>query len=246
MLRSAYTAILVYLCVLKGSISGNGDCIAIDREACVLCGACVRSCLTGALSFVGKEVTVEETMEELLSDRIFYETSGGGITISGGEPLVQADFCRSILEECRKEKIHTAVESNMTVDWKTIFCIAHYVDLWMCDLKMFDTGKHRSWTGAGNERIIDNISRLAKTGAEMIVRTPVIPGVNDSVEEIRTICSMLRELGGNIRYELLGFHSLGFDKFDNLGMENPIRTMKDYDRSGLQKLKDIVKEYNLE
>lgn len=227
-------------------IIGTDDGISVDRKKCDLCGECVDRCLTDALSFVGRDVTVAELMEELLSDRIFYETSGGGITVSGGEPLIQADFCLELLKACRKEKIHTAVESNMTADWKTIAEIADYADLWMCDLKMYDSGKHRMWTGVGNERIVENISRLAETGAEMIVRTPVIPEVNDSPEEIRKICTLLKSLGGNVRYELLGFHSLGFGKFENLGMKNPIPSMKDYGKSGLQKLKDIVKEYNLD
>ena len=220
--------------------SGEGS-LELDRKSCILCGDCVENCPGDALSIVGREITAGDAAAELLSDKVFFETAGGGVTISGGEPLLQAEFCREVLEICKNEDVHTAIESNLTGDWQVISGMSDFVDLWMCDLKVFDSDKHKYWTGAGNERIMDNLARLAKTGAEMIVRTPVIPGVNDNEYEIKNICGFLKKIGGNVRYELLKFHNLGFGKFDNPGMTNEMDASAHLEDSTFEQLNEIVK-----
>ena len=216
-----------------------------DRDRCVLCGKCVENCPGEALSVVGRELSVEEAASELTADRPFYDTTGGGVTLSGGEPLLQPDFCRELLKICRNENIHTAIETNLSVDWQVISSIVSYVDLWMCDLKIHDTGKHKAWTGQGNETIMENFIKLSGTGARMTVRTPVIPGVNDTEEDIRQICDFLSGIHGNITYELLPFHTLGFEKFANLGMRNPMKGTGDLDPAVLERLKKIPAIYGL-
>lgn len=223
----------------------SGGRLEISRRKCTLCGKCIQGCRGEALSVVGMDMSAGELFEAINEDRIFYETSGGGVTFSGGEPLLQADFVGEVLGMCRKSGIHTAVESNLNAGWDKVEQLASSTDLWMCDFKIHDSAKHREWTGCGNGLIADNIKRLAATGADLIVRTPVIPGVNDSAEEIGFICEFLSRLGGHVRYELLGFHSLGFCKFENLGMDNPLPSMKDLPQEKLESLKNIVETYKL-
>ncbi len=225
----------------QNAISSIENRIKINHQACNTCGKCCEKCPSEALSAIGREVTADSLTEELEKDRVFYETSSGGITISGGEPFMQADFVIELLEQCQKEGLHTAIETNMSMPWESIFPALSHTDLWMCDLKVFDSDKHKYWTGAGNERIMDNLARLAKTGAEMIVRTPVIPGVNDNEYEIKNICGFLKKIGGNVRYELLKFHNLGFGKFDNLGMTNEMDASAHLEDSTFEQLNEIVK-----
>lgn len=221
---------------VAGKCIGCGSCIAVcearalrfaekvmvDRSHCTQCGRCVEVCVTGAMSWVGRQIEAEEAVRELLLDRTFFEESGGGVTLSGGEPLLQADFAEEVLRGCLAEGVHTAVESNLTEPWPTIERFLPLVRLWMCDLKVADSAKHRRWTGLGNERIVENLHRLAATGTPLIVRTPVVPGVNDTPEAVEALCRVVAGLNGRVAYELLGFHSLGFGKFDDLGMDNPL------------------------
>lgn len=222
--------------------SGEGP-LELDRESCILCGDCVENCPGEALSIVGRELTAEDAAAELLSDKVFFETAGGGVTISGGEPLMQAEFCREVLEICKNEDVHTAIETNLTGSRQVISGLSDYVDLWMCDLKIYDSAKHKEWTGAGNEIIKENIARLAMSGAALTVRTPVIPGVNDDENEIGKICGFLSSVHGNIVYELLPFHTLGFEKYGNLGMRNPMNGTRDLDIAVLERLKRIPEQY---
>ena len=228
----------------EGAISVRDMKIHIDRKNCSDCGICERNCPSGAISVVGKEITAGEAFAEMEEDRIFYETSGGGITISGGEPFMQAGFVIELLKLCKENGLHTAVETNLSFPWQTIAKALPYADLWMCDLKCHDSGNHRLWTGSGNEIIKENISRLLESGANVLVRTPVIPGVNDNPEEIRKICTFLKGLGGNPGYELLPFHNLGFGKFCNLGMENLMDRSASLDTVRFESLKAILKEYD--
>lgn len=222
-----------------------GEKLVIDRERCNLCGQCVAECPSGALSRIGREITAEEAVCELLADKTFFRTSGGGVTLSGGEPLLQAGFAREILRGCLAEGVHTAVESNLTETWGVIEPFLPLVKLWMCDLKLADPALHRRWTGQDNGRIIDNLRKLADKNVPIIVRTPVVPGVNDTHEAIGSLCRIVSALGGNVAYELLGFHPLGFGKFDDLGMTNPMVGTGALDSSVLAELKKIPQYYGI-
>lgn len=229
----------------SGALVSATNGIVILRDRCTLCGRCVEVCMTGALSWVGREVTVAEAVDGLLLDRIFFETSGGGITLSGGEPLLQAEFARSVLRGCLDAGIHTAVESNLTEEWNLIEGFLPLVKLWMCDLKIADSDQHRHWTGHGNGRIIANLHRLAAEGVPLIVRTPVVPGVNDSMEAIEALCRIVADLGGHVAFELLGFHPLGFGKFVDLGMENPLAGTAALDPELFARLRTIPARYGI-
>lgn len=197
-----------------------------DRKRCVVCGACVETCYAGGLQLVGKQVTAAEVVAEALRDRDFYETSGGGVTLSGGEPLLQPAFTFAVLSALRTEEIHTALETTTHCSWETLEAALPLTNLFMVDLKHLDPAKHRAATGVSNERILANTRHLAQTGATIAFRTPVVPGVNDTEEEIAAIAAYVRELGGlradcgaGLSLELLKFHQLAADKYTSLGVE---------------------------
>ena len=222
-----------------------GHKVVIDRERCTYCGKCIDACTTNAMMWIGREIDSKEAIDKLLLDRCFYKNSGGGITLSGGEPLLQAEFSREVLLGCMNEGIHTAIETNLTTPWNIIQSLLPLVCLWMCDLKIANSEKHRYWTGIGNKRIIENLKRLATEGSNIIVRTPIIPGVNDTEKDVDALCKIIAELEGNVAYELLSFHALGFEKFENLGMINPMKGKTSLNPEILSHLKQIPNRFGI-
>ena len=172
---------------------------------------------------VGREITAAEATAEALRDRTFYETSGGGVTLSGGEPLMQPTFAHAVLTACKDAGIHTAVETCAQVSWKALEDVLPVTDLFMIDLKHMDPERHRAATGSSNQRILENVSRLADTGKPIIFRVPVVPRVNDTPDEISDIACFVADLAvrapGKIRLELLPFHRLAADKYRSLGLD---------------------------
>ena len=191
----------------------------LRRDRCAACGACTEICYAGALVLVGREMTAEEVLAEVLPDRSYYRNSGGGVTLSGGEPLAQADFCQEVLTRCRAEGIHTAVETNLAWPADRITGLLDALDLVMADLKLISPAAHERWTGAPNEQILANARRLAGEPVDLIVRTPVVPGVNDTPEEIGRIADVIRGFENLLYYELLPYHPLGAGKYESFGMD---------------------------
>lgn len=187
------------------------------------CTNCQDYCFTEALTVVGRSMTVDEVMNEVNQDRAFYENSGGGITLTGGEPVLQTAFARSLLSRCKEEGIHTALETAGNYPWSLLQALLPYTDMVMMDIKHHDSRKHRAVTGVSNRRILENARYLAKTNIPILFRTPVVPTVNDSKDDLRTIARFVRELmdsranSAPIRYELLKFHKLAGDKYRSLG-----------------------------
>jgi pyruvate formate lyase activating enzyme len=186
------------------------------RQVCVACGTCVDTCYAEALVLVGERKTVDEVVDVVLRDRPFYETSDGGVTLSGGEPLLQPDFARAILECCKEQGLHTAIETALHFPWERVAAILPVTDLVMLDVKLMDPETHRLCTGVSNERILDNARRLGQTDLPLIVRTPVVPGVNDDEDEIAAIAAFAAELPKLLYYELLPFHPMAQSKYDSL------------------------------
>lgn len=166
---------------------------------------------------VGRDVTVDDLMPEILSDKPYYRRSGGGVTLSGGEVLCQADFARELLKACQQEGLHTAVESAASSAFSEIEKILPYLDLYLMDIKHMDSQKHKEYTGVGNERILENAKKIAASGVELIIRTPVIPGFNDTAEDILAISRFASSLPGVREHHLLPYHRLGSDKYAGLG-----------------------------
>jgi pyruvate formate lyase activating enzyme len=217
--------------------------IKIERERCTLCGQCVKTCFSGALTMIGEQVEAGEIVRRVEQDKIFYEESGGGITLSGGEPLMQLNFTKKILSLCKAKHIHTAIESNLMAQSEAIDALLPLVDLWMCDIKTTDSEIHKKYTGMPNERIIANLKYIVKKKATVIVRTPIVPGFNDSEECIESICELIRDWP--ITYELLEFHTLGFSKFSHLGLTNLCSEVEPLTPHRFSALKNIPKKYNI-
>lgn len=166
---------------------------------------------------IGRDVTVEEVMEEVLKDYRYYERSGGGITLSGGETLCQPEFAAALLGECKEAGLHTAIESTACAPYEAIEKILPYLDLYLMDIKHRNSDKHREFTGKSNELILKNAKRLAKDAKELVIRVPVIPGFNHTPEEIRAIAEFAASLPKVKELHLLPYHRLGQDKYNGLG-----------------------------
>lgn len=229
------------------------------RDRCDLTGACVQTCNPRALQLEGRLMTVGQVMEEVLPDKPFYESSGGGVTLSGGEPALSTDFAREILKECRSNQIHTAVETCGEAPWKSIESLLPFTDLVMMDLKHISRAKHEAATGQANERILDNARRLAMTDMPLLFRTPVVPSVNDTDDEIGQIASFvcglidLRKTArkdnngpADIKYELLAFHKLATDKYTSLGLEYKAAAITPPSKEKMAVLLESVKRHGLD
>ena len=166
---------------------------------------------------VGKDVTVADIMPEILADLPYYRRSGGGVTLSGGEVLAQADFAAELLKACKEAGLHTAIESTANAPYSDIEKLLPYLDLYLMDIKHMDSDKHKEYTGASNERILENAKKIATSGVELIIRTPVVPSFNDSDKDIKAIADFARSLGAVREYHLLPYHRLGTDKYSGLG-----------------------------
>ena len=202
----------------------EGVVCSIRRDVEAEWRACVRACPTDALKTWGEVLDVDQVMEVVEKDRRYYETSGGGITISGGEPLVQADFAAAILRRCRQAGIHTCLESTLYASWEALEPVLDLSDLLICDVKCIDAEKHARFTGVGNEAILDNLARATRKTDQVIVRVPVIPGFNDTLEDARAIGQFLVDgLQGAIReVQLLEFMHLGEEKCRSLERPYPL------------------------
>lgn len=191
------------------------------RELCRGCGKCAEVCYAEALVITGKWMTVQEIIDEVKKDNPFYESSGGGVTLSGGEPLLQAKFIKTLLEECKKRELHTAMDTAGNVPWEAFEMVLPFVDLFLYDLKVANEYKHTEVTGASNVRIISNLKKLVDKGKDIWIRVPVIPRVNDTLREMEKIALLIKDLDSdNIKLvELLPFHRLGESKYESLGLE---------------------------
>lgn len=193
-----------------------------DRNKCVNCGACAEICFAHALEMSGQSMSVESVMSEILQDIDYYRNSKGGVTLSGGEVTLQAEFAHSLLENCKSQGIHTAIESNLLVSWEKITSVLEFTDLLMFDIKHINSNQHQKWTGARNETILENARKVVKLGIPLIVRTPIIPGVNDDVESIAEISQFVSQLPNLLYYELLPYNPLAESKYDRLEREYPM------------------------
>lgn len=171
----------------------------------------------GKIKTVGRDVTVSELMDEILADMPYYRRSGGGVTLSGGEMLAQHKFARDLLRACKEAGLHTAVESTAYAPFDKIEELLPYIDLYLMDIKHMDSKKHKEYTGVENHLILENARKIAESGVQLIIRTPVIPGFNDTREEIKAISEFAKTLPGVCEHHLLPYHRLGQDKYAGLG-----------------------------
>ncbi len=230
-----------------------------NRERCDGTGACAASCYSGALQMEGRHMNIAEVIDEVIVDRPFYESSGGGVTLSGGEPTFDSAFALALLRACKEQGLHTAVETCGECPSESLASLLPVTDLFMMDIKAISQETHRHATGKGNSRILANARMLAATGVPIVFRTPVVRGVNDTKEEISRIATFVRELaslrdlrGGNgsapgkIRYELLTFHRLASDKYRSLGRPNRAASLDWLSGGEMQTLLRVAKSAGLD
>ena len=187
-------------------------------EKCIGCGRCEEGCFSGARVLCGREMSVEDVFAQIEQDRPYYGDEGG-VTLSGGEPLCQAQFALELIERCRSAGVGCAMESNLSVGWEVAQPVVERLSLLMADLKLWDEAAHRQYTGLDNRLARENLLRAQATGVPLVLRTPVVPGVNATGEEIGQIAAFARGLSNLRYYELLSYHPLGLDKARALGCE---------------------------
>ena len=200
-------------------ITETADGIASDPVKCDLCQTCADHCPSEAVEFVGRKVTVGEAMRQIEKDIAFYDESGGGITLSGGEPLMQPEFLLQLLDACADLDLHRTVDTTGYADSELLLQVAQKTDLFLYDLKLMDAARHRDFTGVSNEGILHNLKLLAQNEARIQVRVPIIPGINTDAENIDRTAAFVSALPGVEKIAILPFHNSARGKYGRLGMD---------------------------
>lgn len=222
----------------RDKCKGCGKCREIcQSENCTLCGKCTFYCPVDARRVCGKEYTVDEVFAEIIKDKAYYDNSGGGVTFSGGECMLQIDFLTEILKKCKENDIHTAVDTAGYIPFEHFQKILPYTDLFLYDIKIFDSEKHKKYVGVGNELILENLKRLFREKAKIIIRIPVIADINDSIEEMQQIKEFIKLSGDPQKIELLPYHAMGEGKHSAIGKES--QSFKAPDTEKLKNLREI-------
>jgi pyruvate formate lyase activating enzyme len=228
-----------------GAISWDADGPVTDRTKCALCGSCVTTCYSGARELVGQEMTVARVMADIERDIAFYDESGGGVTISGGEPLLQQDFLLALLRVCKEKEIHTAVDTCGFAMWETIERIRQHVDLFLYDLKLMDDARHRQFTGVSNKSILRNLLALSQLGHSIMLRVPIIPGINDDDEALRQIGTFAAALPRLDGVDILPYHHIGADKYLRLGKTYKLSETQPPSAERIDEIAQILNEFGL-
>jgi pyruvate formate lyase activating enzyme len=209
-----------------GGVIQEGDEYVVATGRCQLCGACVEACYAEARQIVGQEMTTAEVMAEVERDLAFYEQSGGGVTFSGGEPLAQPEFLAALLSACQRAGIHTAVDTCGYAPWSVLDAIRGDVDLFLYDLKLMDDQAHRRLTGVSNRLILHNLRALSESGEAIILRLPILPGVNDSLDNLTALAAFAATLPHLQGIDLLPYHPTAVDKYARMNRAYSFRAMK--------------------
>jgi len=219
------------------------DRITHDPALCRGCGGCVENCCADARRLFGRSMTVAEVMVEVLKDRAFYRQSGGGVTVSGGEPTAQAGFVRDLLRECRRRGLHTTLETCGHCDWPQLAAIAEHLDVVLYDIKHMDSDAHLRLTGVPNDLILSNLRGLARLGTvEIRVRVPVIPGHNDGPQNMAALAEFVAGLPAVAGVEMLAYHPYGAGKYARCGRESMLAHLEPPSQERLEELAGIVRE----
>ena len=223
----------------KDKCKGCGKCqeICSTPENCTLCGKCTFYCPVDARKVCGKEYTVDEVFAEVIKDKAYYDNSGGGVTFSGGECMLQIDFLLEILKKCKENGIHTTVDTAGHIPFESFEKILPYTDLFLYDIKIINSEKHKKYIGVGNKLILENLKKLFKAKVKIWIRIPVISGVNDSIEEMQLIKGFLDKNGKPEKIELLPYHAMGENKYAAIGKKT--RRFSPPDDNKLKELKAI-------
>ena len=232
-------------CPNKATTKSPEGAIKIDHSLCKACGKCVEVCPNKAREIKGKLMTVEEVMEEVRKDALFYQNSGGGVTFSGGEPTQQPEFLSHLLKASQECGFHTALDTSGFVKPEILKRLLEHTNLVLYDIKHMDPAKHKELTGVDNRIILENAKMIAAMGKPMIIRVPLIPDHNDSKENMKALAEFMLILGLK-KVDLLPYHSLGKIKYYRLGMEYKLSDLKPFAEGEVAKIKADIETYGLQ
>lgn len=219
--------------------------MAFDRSKCMNCGRCVENCMYDALVNVGGFMKPDEVIEVVKRDTDYYRNSGGGLTISGGEPLLQKEFVKEVFQKSRSFGIHNALDTAAAVNWTDLEYVLPYVDLVLLDLKAMDTEVHKSATGISNELVLRNALKLAEKEVSILVRIPVIPGINDTEDNMYKTAEFLKDFKNLIAVEMLPYHDMGTGKYQTIGMTEDKVVFHSPTEARLKELSSCFQKYNI-
>lgn len=231
-------------CGSQAIAKGSGG-LRPDEGRCRVCGRCVEACPAGAREISGKVYTVADVMAEVEKDRVFYEQSGGGITVSGGEPLSQPFFVSQLLACCREKGIHTALDTSGLAPWPTLELLLRDTDLLLYDLKHPEKDAHEEYCGVDPTIVFENLTRLAEGNVPIWIRIPIIPRVNDKIEALRAMAQLIQPLRRLQRIDLLPYHPLAKDKYPRFGMEYKMKNMKGPSAEEMERARTVFRQYGL-
>jgi pyruvate formate lyase activating enzyme len=227
------------------SLQEGAASVITDRQKCTRCQTCVTTCYSGAREFSGREMSVQEVMADIERDIPFYDESQGGVTFSGGEPLMQPAFLSALLKACRAREIHTVVDTSGFANWKVFEQIREDVDLFLYDLKHKDSIRHKEVTGVPNDVILENLRRLNEAGSQCIVRIPLIPGINDDEKNLHECGKFLASLPRVQSVEVMGYHDIAQAKYEALGREYALNATKSPTESAMHHAAEVLRCYGL-
>lgn len=228
------------------AITLTSEGIITDAERCNISGCCAEVCPTKAIELSGKSMSVAEIMNEIEKERVFFDQSGGGVTFSGGEPLLQSKFLIELLDECGKRGIHRAVDTAGLANTEIIQAVAKRTDLFLYDLKLMDSERHRKWVGVPNEKILENLKLLAETGEKIIIRIPLIGGVNDDAENMHATAKFVASLSGEKKeVNLLPYHKIAQTKYQKLGRPEDFQLLEEPTKDAQLQALNIFQEYGI-
>lgn len=217
----------------------NSDVHYLDRDKCVVCGKCIITCPTKALSLTGRNWTIDEAVNEALQDKIFYKNSDGGVTLTGGEVLQQAEFVIELLKRLKQDNIHTIVETSGYGKLSDLLMIAEYTDLFYYDIKLLDSDKHKKHIGSYNDVILNNIKALRNINSDTIIRIPLIPSITDDIINIEQIYNFALQIGIN-KIHLLPYNANASAKYEWIGRDYGLKVVEGQDANKLMKLKSMA------
>jgi pyruvate formate lyase activating enzyme len=245
--KCAHCGDCVEACSVEAITALPNDEIVTDIQRCDFCGECVAICQERARKLLGEVVSAEKVVNEVEQDSAFYHRSGGGVTLSGGEPTMQPEFATEILKGSLERGFHTAIETCGYVEWDILDKMLPYLDLIYIDIKHMSSDRHKELTGVGNDLILENIKRIDEADAklDLIVRIPVIPDVNDSAENIRKTAEYVDRLRGVERIELLPYHRYGLLMYSVIFRDYALNRVGSPSEEHLNDLKNIIRTYDI-
>lgn len=230
----------IEVCTTGAITTGPDNKIAIDRDLCTNCMNCVDICPSKALNVYGNMMSIDEVLKRVEKDSVFYTRSGGGISLSGGEPLFQPEFAIGLLKEAKRRRLDTAMETCGYTNWENLDAACQYLNLLIFDIKSMNSEKHKEYTGVPNELILENFQKVCEKYPNLskLVRTPIIPGFNDTEEDVKAVIEFLKDKP-NVKYELLPYHRLGTPKYEYIDKEYPLGEAK-LDEEKMKELNKLV------